>query len=119
MSQPAPTYIWRKLVTPQWLETNECKLHELTDGGYAVIERPLRSRLLVEVAGNCAPQLQKAFGGRSEKLGRDWLNELLRAKRAKPIRIGSRLIVTSDEDATEPNTLIIPAGAAFGTGEHA
>jgi ribosomal protein L11 methyltransferase len=118
MPKHAPTYIWRKLVTPFWLESNEWKLQELTDGAFAVIERPARHRLLIEVASSNPRQLLQALGGRSEKLSRDWLNEMLRAKRLKPIRVGKRLTVRSDGEAAR-NTLIIPAGAAFGTGEHA
>ncbi|MFL6569243.1 MAG: 50S ribosomal protein L11 methyltransferase [Chthoniobacterales bacterium] len=122
MPNPAPTYIWRKLTTADWLETNEWKLHEMTGGEFAVIERPTRKRLLVEVPcrrGIDADGLRDAFGGRSEKLSRDWLNEMLRAKSSKPIRVGKRLVVVSDEKHAAPDTLIIPAGAAFGTGEHA
>lgn len=122
MHHPAPTYIWRKLTTADWLEMNEWKLHEMTGGEFAVIERPTRKRLLVEVPCRRATEanrLHAAFGGRSEKLSRDWLNEMLRAKSSKPIRVGKRLIVSSDEKHAAPNTLIIPAGAAFGTGEHA
>lgn len=123
MPQAPPTHIWRKLVTPEWFETNEPQLQLLTDGGFAVIERVGRKRALVEVA--CATRakanrLTDAFGGRSELLSRDWLNELLRKRRAKPIRVGSRLVVVSDDDAHADAThLVIPAGAAFGTGEHA
>ncbi len=122
MPKRAPTYIWRKLVTPEWLETNEPKLHEMTDGGFAVIERVGRTRLLVEVASENrakAHALQREFGGRSEKLSDDWLNEMLRAKSTKPIRVGKRLVVVNDERNAGPDTLIIPACAAFGTGEHA
>lgn len=122
MPKAAPTYIWRKLTTPGWLESNEWKLQEMTNGGFAVIERAGRKRILVEVAcanGAKARRLEKEFGGRSERLGRDWLNEMLRARRAKPIRVGQRLVVTSDEEAPPENALVIPAGAAFGTGEHA
>src|SRR3954451_9282952 len=122
MHNPAPTYIWRKLVTANWLETNEWRVHEMTDGEFAVIERVTRKRLLVEVPCRNeadANRLHETFGGRREKLSRDWLNEMLRAKSTKPIRVGKRLVVTGDEKSAEPNTLIIPAGAAFGTGEHA
>lgn len=119
MPQPAPTYIWRKQVTHEWLETNESQLQEMTGGGFAVIERVGRARLLIEVASRDSTRLLRTFGGRSEKLSCDWLNEMLRARKTKPIRVGQRLVVTSDEETAEANALIIPAGAAFGTGEHA
>jgi ribosomal protein L11 methyltransferase len=122
MHNAAPTYIWRKLATADWIETNEWKLHEMTSGEFAVIERVTHKRLLVEVPCRnraLANRLRAAFGGRSEKLSRDWLNEMLRAKSSKPIRVGKRLVVSSNEKHVEPSTLTIPAGAAFGTGEHA
>lgn len=136
MHHPAPTYIWRKLATADWLESNEWKLHEMTGGEFAVIERPTRKRLLVEVPchrAKQANQLRAAFGGRSEKLSRDWLNEMLRAKSSKPIRVGKRLVITHEAEGrasapptprrgraeARPSILVIPAGAAFGTGEHA
>lgn len=125
MANASPTYIWRKLTTAEWLAANEWTLQELTDGRHAVIERVGRKRLLVELAcrGRAeAARLNQAFGGRSEKLSRDWLNEMLRNRSAKPIRVGHRLVVTSDDEASHDEAvarLVIPAGAAFGTGEHA
>jgi ribosomal protein L11 methyltransferase len=56
-----------------------------------------------------------------EKLPANWLEQLAKRNRAKPLRIGSRLIVSQmrvpAETAARP--IIIPAEAAFGTGEHA
>ena len=83
-------------------------LRALVGDQLAVIERPNRKRLRLEVASKSPAVLQELknqFGGRIEKLRRDWLQRSLRRK-TKPIKIGSR-------------KLIIPAGAAFGTGEHA
>src|SRR3954465_10259425 len=100
MHKSAPTYIWRKLATAAWIETNEWKLHEMTGGEFAIIERPTRKRLLVEVPCHRARQADRllgAFGGRREKLSRDWLNEMLSAKSSEPIRVGKRLVVSSDE----------------------
>ena len=125
MRASAPTYIWRKLATREWVEANEPQLETLTDGGFAVIERVGRKRLLVEVACSRrtqATRLLDAFGGRSEKLSRDWLNELLRKRSTKPIRVGNRLVILSDETEASADglaPLVVPAGAAFGTGEHA
>jgi ribosomal protein L11 methyltransferase len=125
MAKSAPTYIWRKLATRGWVSANESTLDTLTAGAFAVIERVGRKRLLVEAAcmSGLANRLVEAFGGRSEKLSRDWLNEMLRAKSTKPIRVGNRLVVTSAEERAEARPsaahLVIPAGAAFGTGEHA
>lgn len=121
MSKHAPTYIWRKLVSGDWLAAHEPSVQEITAGLHAVIARAGKQRLLVEMACGQAQarELERAFGGRSEKLSRDWLNEMLRAKKSKPIRAGQRLVVVGDEEGAPPEALIIPAGAAFGTGEHA
>jgi len=63
------------------------------------------------------------FGGRVEKLPRDWLKRFARKEKPKPLRIGKRLLVvrspTRREAVSFPYSLIVPAGAAFGTGEHA
>lgn len=80
----------------------------MTGDGLVVIQHPNRKRLQLEVASSHRADLHniaKDFGGRIEKLPRDWLKRSLRHK-TKPIRVGD-------------GNLIIPAGAAFGTGEHA
>lgn len=101
-------YLWRRSASQKWWRDNEMPLRAFVSSQLAVIERPNRKRLQLEVASKSPAvlqELQNQFGGRIEKLRRDWLKRLLRRK-TKPIKIGSR-------------KLIIPAGAAFGTGEHA
>jgi ribosomal protein L11 methyltransferase len=75
----------------------------------AVIERPNRKRLQVEVAAKHRKDvdlLLAKFGGHVQKLPQNWLKKFQRSQKTKPIRIGK-------------SKLVIPAGAAFGTGEHA
>jgi ribosomal protein L11 methyltransferase len=101
-------YLWRRSASPRWLDANEDELRALARGRLTIVERANRERLQLEVAGKSRAQLEKLarqFGGRVEKLPRDWLKRALRRK-TKPLRIGHR-------------RLIIPAGAAFGTGDHA
>jgi ribosomal protein L11 methyltransferase len=101
-------YLWRRSASQKWWRDNEISLRAHAGDELAVIERPDRERLQLEVASKSQAVLQelkKQFGGRIQKLPRDWLKRSLRRK-TKPIKIGSR-------------KLIIPAGAAFGTGEHA
>jgi ribosomal protein L11 methyltransferase len=101
-------YLWRRSATEKWLSDHETALRALAGDRLAIIERPGRKRLQLEVASKSRGQLQKfteEFGGRIEKLPRDWLKRSLRRKR-QPLKVGNRL-------------LFIPAGAAFGTGEHA
>jgi ribosomal protein L11 methyltransferase len=99
----------------------------------AIIEEPGRDRLQLEVASKSRAELRtfaKRFSGRVEKLPGDWLKRFSREPQTGPIRIGKRLIIlnvgrtsVSRVRAESPpkgaSYLLIPAGAAFGTGEHA
>jgi len=101
-------YLWRRSATQKWLSENEDKLRAIAGDQVAIIERLNRKRLLVEVASESRAQLRRLaqeFGGRIEKLERDWLKRALRQK-TKLIKVGKQ-------------RLKIPAGAAFGTGAHA
>jgi ribosomal protein L11 methyltransferase len=101
-------YLWRRAARPQWWTDNEPKLRAAVKDQLAIIERPNRKQLQLEVASSRRDDLEnlaKRFGGRYKKLPRDWLKQALRQK-TKPIKVGN-------------NRLTIPAGAAFGTGEHA
>ena len=100
-------YLWRKSATHDWTNRHEQKLRLIAGHGLAIIERPDRKRLQIEVASDQRTELVKLaqqFGGQIEKLPHDWLTRSLRRK-AKPIKVGTK-------------QLTIPAGAAFGTGEH-
>jgi ribosomal protein L11 methyltransferase len=75
----------------------------------AIIERPGKTRTLVEVSCPTrkeAIELQDELGGSIEKLRTDWLQQFAKRSAVKPVRVGSQ-------------TIAIPAEAAFGTGEHA
>ena len=101
-------YLWRRRATQLWWNDNEQALREMGGNRLVVIESPYRKRIEIEVASPSRGELQRLcteFGGRISKLPRDWLKRSLHQK-TKPIQIGKR-------------KLIIPAGAAFGTGEHA
>jgi len=98
-------YLWRRRATPQWWLNHEESLRARFGGKLAVIERPNRTHLQIEVICN-SRSLGNQFGGRIEKLPRDWLKRFLRQQKTRPVRVGNR-------------QLLIPAGAAFGTGEHA
>jgi ribosomal protein L11 methyltransferase len=98
-------YLWRRRATPQWWLNHEESLRARFGRKLAVIERPNRTQLQIEVICN-SRTLANQFGGRIEKLPRDWLKRFLRQQKTRPVRVGNR-------------QLLIPAGAAFGTGEHA
>jgi ribosomal protein L11 methyltransferase len=102
-------YIWRKRATNDWLKRHGDVLLGRFGTAVAIIDCQGKLRRLVEVS--CARQkhareLQDKFGGAIEKLPADWLERFAEKSQAKPLRVRSQLI-------------IIPAEAAFGTGEHA
>jgi ribosomal protein L11 methyltransferase len=124
-------YLWRRLVSPQWWIDNEGKLRERAGAKLTVIGRPNRKRLEIELASESRKELQdfaNELNGRVEKLPRDWLK---RSRQRKPLKIGNRLVISNVGGTSVsrpsrrkrkansfPYSLIIPAGAAFGTGEH-
>ncbi len=126
MARRGSYYVWRRAANAQWLSANEIALQEQTAGTYAEIERPGRRLLSVEAFCNTAREargLQSSFGGSVARLAADWEARARAAAKTKPLRIGRRLIVASDENDVPSDgstaVLIIPAGPAFGTGEHA
>ncbi|HKP93814.1 MAG TPA: 50S ribosomal protein L11 methyltransferase [Chthoniobacterales bacterium] len=116
-------YIWRKHATERWLARHEADLAEF-GSDLALIERPGKTLTLVEVSTKAhrdAVELRRRFGGAVEKLPTDWFKRFAREASAKPLRIGSRLVVlrTVVRRERKAEVISIPAEAAFGTGEHA
>ena len=119
--------IWRKTASADWPTQNSPRLDEQTAGNYAVIERPNAKRIRIEAYCDTkasARVLVETFGGAIEELSSGWQARHFSAGSRKPIRVGSRLIIAADAGdistrAGDTRTLIIPASAAFGTGEHA
>ena len=118
--------IWRKAASASWLAQHSTRLGEKTRDSYAVIERPNAKRLQIEAFCQTAAEareLAATFGGAVDRLSSGWQARYFSAQPAKPLRIGRRLVVVTEEGAgkvqTSARVLIIPASAAFGTGEHA
>ncbi len=64
--------------------------------------------------------LRRSFGGAIQALPRDWRQRFQKSQAARPLRIGSRLtIVREQRPRSARSDLVIPAGPAFGTGDHA
>ena len=102
-------YLWRRRASQRWWSDNEKRLRDAAGDQLAIIDEAGRKRLQFEVASPSRAELQslvKEFGGRVEKLPSDWLKRFSRQQKTKPIEIRDQ-------------KLIIPAGVAFGTGEHA
>lgn len=117
-------YIWRKRATADWLARRNEDLLRRFGSALAIIEQPGKARTLVEVFCETqreALRVRREFGGAIQKLRPDWLNQIAMRTQRKPLRIGLRLIVaqTDQRAFAGARTLVIPAGAAFGTGEHA
>ena len=128
---------WRKLVEPRWLSAHENILQARARGGLVIISRPGRKRLQLEIAcksRDLSRELIEEFGGRAEKWPCDWLKRFADFHKPKPLKIGKRLLISTTPpspakrprmkrggrlDAGQPPLLVIPASAAFGTGEHA
>jgi ribosomal protein L11 methyltransferase len=112
-------YLWQKHATEDWLRNHSEALTARHGNSLAIVERPGK-RTMVEITSNTrreASELQREFGGKIENLGADWLRQFAKQAPTKPLRIGSRLLVSRTKDG--PNTITIPAEAAFGTGDHA
>jgi len=119
-------FVWRKRASAVWLAANEAPLCEIGGHRLAIISRSDRKSAIAEIAGSSRRNLEKIcsrFGGTIEKLPRDWLARFSTAAAIEPIRIGKRLIIyrsvtSKNKSRNEPKSLLIPAGRAFGTGEH-
>ena len=119
-------YIWRKRVTPGWLGRRDEDFTERFGAALAIVEQAGKRHALVEVSSarrKDALALIREFGGTAKKLPRDWLQHLAKQSEARPLRIGSRLIVLRSparkRSTQSARAIVIPAEAAFGTGEHA
>ena len=123
-------YLWRKIAEPRWLGAHKNILQARSCGRLAIISKPGRKRRQLEIActsRNDSRKLVEEFGGRTEKLPRNWLQRFARLHQSKPIKVGKRLVIAGKVDfqtqkafvLNKPRLLVIPASAAFGTGEHA
>src|SRR3954470_5901253 len=88
-------YLWRKHATTDWLREQSEALMARYGNNLAIVERPGK-RALVEVVLKTrrkSTELQRDFAGKIENLPSDWLRQLMKEPPAKPLRIGSRLLV--------------------------
>jgi ribosomal protein L11 methyltransferase len=135
-------HVWRKLANQRWLSAHGKPLQARARGRLVIISRPGRKRLQLEIActsRNVARKLTEEFGGRAEKWPRDWLKRFTDLNKSKPLKVGKRLLISTTAssrakpkaygvkrairsgrpEVRQPLVLVIPASAAFGTGEHA
>jgi ribosomal protein L11 methyltransferase len=115
-------FVWRKRASAVWLAANEADLREIAARQLAIISRPDRKNAIAEIAGSSCRDLERirsCFGGTIKKLPRGWLAKYSRTQTTKPTKIGTRLIIYKSLTSKNKTSLVIPAGRAFGTGEHA
>ncbi|MFL6590830.1 MAG: 50S ribosomal protein L11 methyltransferase [Chthoniobacterales bacterium] len=114
-------YIWRKRATAEWLSDRLDDLLDEFGGALAIIEQPGSPRSVVQISTTKkkGDHLVRESGGTLERLPTDWLQQYAKQSRTKPLRIGSRLTVEPTPGARNEKTIVIPAEAAFGTGQHA
>jgi ribosomal protein L11 methyltransferase len=95
-------YLWRKLAGPRWLSARENILQARSRGGLAIISRPGRKRLQLEIActlRNDSQKLVEEFGGHAEKWPGDWLKRFAAAENSNPLKIGKRLVIARSNSA--------------------
>src|SRR5206468_5046319 len=98
-------YLWRKIAEPRWLGAHENILQACSGGRLAIISKPGRKRQQLEIActsRNDSRKLVEEFGGRAEKLPRDWLQRFADLNKSKPLKIGKRLLISRDVDSRTP-----------------
>ena len=115
-------FVWQKRASAAWLAANEEDLNEVAGPELAIIQMPAQKSALAEVANKdrkCLEQLRSRFGGKIVAWPADWLDKFSRTSSAPPLLIGRRLrIVGQSQQTISAHELFVPAGAAFGTGQH-
>jgi ribosomal protein L11 methyltransferase len=121
-------HLWRKLADSCWVNAHKDTLQIRSRDRLVIVSKPGRKLLQLEIACTSVGESRKLirqFGGRSEKWPNDWLRRLADRRKSKPINIGKRLLISNTGETLTRHSkqgdrshLLIPASAAFGTGEH-
>jgi len=123
-----PTHRWTRIASAKWQDAWEERLRFLGPSRLALITWPDSRALKIEAYTDeaTAKRLVERFGGRATRMAPHIWSGKADAPRA-PISIRGKLKIFSDEPAWRkwgesgraPAGILIPAGMAFGTGEHA
>ena len=120
-----PTHRWTRIAPAKWEDAWEERLRFLGPERLAIVTWPDSRAMKIEAYCDekTASLLTREFGGRSAPLPKDlWSGEAQAPRR--PLSIRGKLKIFSDEaqwqawEKPVPRGLLIPAGMAFGTGEH-
>lgn len=121
----APLWRWTRMTSEKWEDAWMERLQFLGPGRAAFIGWPGSRSVRIEafVDDRTARKLVKEFGGKVTK-ARDWLASPDQPR--KPLRIRGRLTIHAGETTyaeakkrSAHTDILIPAGMAFGTGDHA
>lgn len=118
-------YRWTRLSSQKWEDVWEERLQFLGPGRVAMVTWPESKALKIETFTDkkTADSLAKRFGGRVTKVAAHiWTGNQSRPR--APLAIRGKLWIYPDEASwkrakNKPGGIWIPAGMAFGTGEHA
>jgi ribosomal protein L11 methyltransferase len=91
-------FLWQKSAERRWLDAYTEILQTAAQGALVIVKRPERKWFQIEIActtRTASQTLLEQFGGRVEELPYNWLESFVRASKAKPIKIGKRLIVAN------------------------
>jgi len=122
-NSPMAMYRWTRLSTQRMEEDWSARLSHIDPEHLVMLTQPGSSALKIQVFGDkkTVEMLAKDFGGKTTQLEKEvWTGVQARA----PLSIRGRLRIHSHEDtfreaANTGRDLFIPAGMAFGTGDHA
>lgn len=118
----AQVYTWKKLASAKWEDAWVERLAFIGPTRLAITSlRGSRSLRLAAygLSRREAEEIVSAFGGQSAPQRVDFIR--VQAQPRPPIRVRNRLLIVDRTGLEEPGkrTLVIPAGMAFGTGDHA
>ena len=116
---------WTRLSTQKWEDVWTERLQFLNPEQVVMLTWPESNALKIQVFGDkkTADQLAKRFGGKVTELSKQvWTGDAQKPR--APLAIRGKLRIFPDEaswrEAADPaRTLFVPAGMAFGTGDHA
>ena len=117
-------WCWRRWIVPGQQDVWIQRLEEAGFSSWALTERPLRLRFLLEAYTESRPvavALTRQWRGRVRAVNsREWI----KTRPTPPTRVGRRLEIFHDELTIPKKTsfafhLNVPHGVAFGSGEHA
>jgi ribosomal protein L11 methyltransferase len=117
-------FTWRKLSAAKWEDVWPERLSQFADR-LAITSLTAGKSIrveLFELSKKEAARVTKEFGGTVSKQTRDWFSANARPRAPIKVRGKLEVVTSSDERAAVKNgtpVLVIPAGMAFGTGEHA